>query len=326
VVAESSYRTQVLAEVLPLRDLFTSLFFVSVGLLINPASLVGQLGLVALLSGTTILGKTTVITLIVTILGMPLRTALLAAVSVAQIGEFSFVLARLGVTSGALPASIFDLVLATALVTIVLSAPLLQVAPVIASGLARLPWRTAAPGSVTTEGVPSDLVEHTVICGYGRVGREVAYALQQERLPYLVIEYNPALVEQLETQGIPVLFGDASTRVILEHAHLERAKLLAIVLPDGSASELATRLAREINPHLDILTRAVDADQADRLRAAGATNVVQPEFEAGVAVVGHALRRYGRTGPELARTILDRRRVYYRREQSGPMTGARTDD
>jgi CPA2 family monovalent cation:H+ antiporter-2 len=101
---------------------------------------------------------------------------------------------------------------------------------------------------------------------------------------------------------------------------------LAIVLPDGTTSELATRLAREINPHLDILTRAVDADQADRLRAAGATNVVQPEFEAGVAVVGHALRRYGRTGPELARTILDRRRVYYRREQSGPMTGARTDD
>jgi CPA2 family monovalent cation:H+ antiporter-2 len=104
--------------------------------------------------------------------------------------------------------------------------------------------------------------------------------------------------------------------VVLEHAHLKAARLLAILLPDGATGELTTRLARSLNPKLDILVRATDAEQAERLRQAGATDVVQPEFEAGVAVVGYALRRYGRTGPELARTILDRRRVYYRRGKS----------
>jgi monovalent cation:H+ antiporter-2, CPA2 family len=313
-VAESNYRTQVLAEVLPLRDLFTSLFFVSVGLLINPATLETKLGLVLLVSAVTIVGKTTLITAIVSLLGVPIRAAVMAAVSVAQIGEFSFVLGRIGLSSGAIPASVFDLILATSLVTIVLSAPLFVVAPALGSGLERLFRRELGlPRVIGISDVSADFTDHAVICGYGRVGQEVAYVLQQEGVPYLVIEYNPAIVEELRAHDIPVIYGDAGTRLVLQHAHLETALLLAVLLPDGAAGELVTATARDLCPALDILARATNSEQAERLREAGATNVVQPEFEAGVAVAGYALRRYGRTGPELARATLDRRRVFYRR-------------
>jgi monovalent cation:H+ antiporter-2, CPA2 family len=312
-VAESPYRTQVLAEILPLRDLFTALFFVSVGLLIDPGTLVAKLGLVVLVAGVVLCGKTALVTLVVTVLGAPLRAALLTGASIAQIGEFSFVLAGLGVQTGAIPASIFTLVLATALVTIVLSAPLLAVMPTVTTILERGGGGRRSHSAERHDMMPSgEMRNHTVICGYGRVGREVGSALQEYGLPYLVIEQDPDIVEELHRADIPVIFGDATNRTVLEHAYLGAAMLLAVLLPDAATTELVTLYARELYPNLDILARASNAEGAERLRQAGATNVVQPEFEAGVAVVGHALRRHGLSGPELARQVLSRRASFYR--------------
>jgi monovalent cation:H+ antiporter-2, CPA2 family len=319
VVAESEYRTQVLGEILPLRDLFTSLFFVSVGLLINPATLVSKIGLVALLAATVIVGKAVIVAAIVVLLGMPRRVALPSGLTLAQVGEFSFVLAGLGVSSHAIPQSLFNLVLATSLVTIVASPLLLEASPRLVAALERLPLR----GGSEPTAEPMDPIfgsrairNHTVICGYGRVGREVAYALEEDELSYLVIEYNTAIVEELRTRGVPVIYGDASSATVLEHASLDSAKLLTVLIPDPLSAELTTRTARALNPSLDILTRATDAEQAERLRQAGATDVVQPEFEAGVAVVGYALRRYGLSGPDLARIVLARRAGFYGRGSS----------
>jgi monovalent cation:H+ antiporter-2, CPA2 family len=311
-IAESTYRTQVLAEILPLRDLFTALFFVSIGILIDPATLVGKLGLVVLLASAVILGKTAIVTVIVTALGVPVRAALMSAATVAQIGEFSFVLAGLGMQTGAIPSSLFSVILATAVVTIMLSSPLLSIMPALAGPLERIGGRQALRAIADGGASDAKMTEHTVICGYGRVGREVASALKQHGLPYLVIELNPEIVEELQEEGVIAIFGDASSRVILEHANLEAAMLLAVLLPDPATCEVVTMHAREMCSHLDILARAASAEGAERLRQAGATNVVQPEFEAGLAVVGHALRRYGLSGPELARTVLSRRARYYR--------------
>ena len=157
---------------------------------------------------------------------------------------------------------------------------------------------------------------HTVICGYGRVGSEVADTLKREGLPYLVIEYNPAIVEDLQAQGVPVIYGDAGNQTVLQHAHLDSAKLLTVLVPDPLTAELATRSGRAVNPQLPILTRATDTAQADRLRQAGASDVVQPEFEAGVAVLGYVLRQYGRTGPELGRVVMARKADFYKRGSS----------
>lgn len=309
-VAESTYRTQVLAEILPFRDLFTALFFVSIGLQINPGTLLSQLAMVVLVSGAVIIGKTAIVTVVVAALGVPFRVALLTGAGIAQIGEFSFVLATLGLSTGVLSASLFNLVLATAAVTIFLSSPLLSLGHVVAGAIgkahnARRPLEPAG----TNGGITS--TNHTIICGYGRVGREVAAALQEHDLPYTVIELNPEIVEDLELQGVPVIFGNATSPVVLEHAQVDRARLLAVLLPDPAACEVVTIRARELSPRLDILARASSAENAERLRQAGATNVVQPEFEAGVTVVGHALRSYGLSGPELARTVLARRASYY---------------
>jgi CPA2 family monovalent cation:H+ antiporter-2 len=314
VVAESEYRAQVLGEVLPLRDLFTSLFFVSVGLLINPTALIAKMALVALMAATVIIGKAAIVAAIVAALGMTRRVALLTGVTLAQLGEFSFVLAALGVSTHAIPASVFSLVLATAVVTIVASPLLLQIGSGVLAVSDRLPGgerqRILPIEPAEETSTPQD---HTVICGYGRVGREVADALDQHDLPYIVIEANPAIVEDLRARGVPVLYGDGSNGTVLRHASIATAKLLTVLIPDPLSAELATRTARDLNPRLIILARARDEQEADRLRQAGATDVVQPEFEAGLTVVGYALRRYGFSGPDLARQVLMRRARFYRR-------------
>ncbi len=317
-VAESDYRTQVIAETLPLRDLFASLFFVSVGMLVDPATLLAQAGLVALLGGATVLGKLVIVAVVVAALGMPARVAVMAGLSLAQVGEFSFVLARVGVDRGAIPAALFDLTLATALVTIVLSPSLVRAGPALVDLLGRLPmvgaW-FADPVQASEEA--ASLSGHAIICGFGRVGRELADALAARGIHYLVVEYNPDIVQDLRRAGVPVVYGDGGNPVVLEHAHVERARLLAVVMPDRSAAERATRAARALNPRLDIVARAVSAEELPRLRRAGATDVVQPEFEAGVEVIRHALRRFGVGGLELANAAAGRRAAFYQRETTG---------
>lgn len=317
-VAESEYRTQVVAEVLPLRDLFVALFFVSVGMLINPLALAAQAGVVALLTAVVVVGKVVIVAALVLLLGLPGRVALLAGLSLAQIGEFSFVLARVGVEAGAIPPDLFSLILATALVSILLTPSLVRSGPALVDLLGR------APGIGRWFGEPLEaasdvegLRQHTVICGFGRVARELADALDRRKFRYLVIEYNPLIVRELRARGVPVMYGDAANPAVLEHAHLDRAKVLAVLIPDARVTELATRCARERHPRLDIVARAADAEQVEALRRAGATEAVQPEFEAGLEVIRHTLHRYGITGMELTHAVAGRRAAYYRRAVEG---------
>lgn len=314
VVAESDFRTRVVAEVLPLRDLFAALFFVSIGMLVNPLALVARIELLIPLVIAVILGKAILTTGIVLSLGMPGRVALLTGLSLAQVGEFSFVLAGIGVSSGAIPPALFDLTLAIALVTIVLTPTLLGTAPHLTRFLEGLP----VVGSIWTAPVEADasvhgMRGHVVICGYGRVGRELASALDKRRLAYVVIEYNPVIARELRQRGVPVVFGDAGNPVVLEHANLEQAKLLAVLVPDANVVDLATRHARLLkNTRLDVVARVARADQVEQLRKAGATAVVQPEFEAGVEVIRHVMHRYGLDDRELAHVIAGRRDAFYR--------------
>jgi CPA2 family monovalent cation:H+ antiporter-2 len=314
VVAESEYRRQVVAEVLPLRDLFASLFFVSVGMLIDPRALAMQAGLVAALVAVIILIKTAVAGALVLLLGMPARIAVMVGLALAQIGEFSFVLARVGVDRGAIPASLFDLVLATALVTIVLTPSLMRAGPLVLRLLQRFPgaWRLfAEPVHVSPD--VNELTRHAVICGYGRVGTELALALDARSIKYLVIDYHPDVARGLADRGVPTIYGDASNPAVLQHAQLDRARLIAVLMPDANAAELATRHARVMNHRLDIVARGASMVELERLRNAGATEVVQPEFEAGQEVIRHALQRFGLGGLELSNLIVGRRAAYYRR-------------
>jgi CPA2 family monovalent cation:H+ antiporter-2 len=264
-----------------------------------------------------IVGKVAIVAVIVLMLGMPGRVALLTALSLAQVGEFSFVLARIGVEDGAIPSSMFDLTLAVALVTIMVTPSLMRAAPWLIAALMRLP--VIGPRFVDpVEAIEvAGLSHHTVICGYGRVGRELAAALHARGLRYLVVEYNPMIVSELRGSGVPVVYGDAANPAVLEHTNLERATLLAVLVPDATVAEAATRGARVLNRRLDIVARAVDVQDVERLQKAGAAEVVQPEFEAAVEVIRHALRRYGISGLELMHVSSGRRAAFYRRALEG---------
>ncbi len=315
VVAESEYRVQVVAEVLPMRDLFASLFFVSVGMLVDPQALAGQLGAVLVASVAVVVLKTAIAAGTAAVLGMPGRVALLAGLSVSQVGEFSFVLAQIGVATNAIPASLFDFILALALVTIVATPALVQAGDPLANLLGRTPGLRRLFKEPLDAGDAEQLGElrrHTVICGYGRLARELLDALEARSMRYLVVDYNPLVVRELRRQGVPVIYGDGSNPAVLEHAHLEHARLLALLMPDADAAEAATRFARAHHPKLDIIVRARNAADIEPLRRAGATDVVQPEFEAGVEVIRHALRRYGIGGFELSQVIAGRRTTFYR--------------
>lgn len=312
VIAESEYRTQVIAEVLPLRDLFTSLFFVSVGMLIDPITLVAALGPLALLTAAVVFVKPAVTTLALLLAGMPGVVALPAALAIAQVGEFSFVLARLGVQTGAIPPRVFDLTLATALLTIVLAPLIVAAGPVVLRGLRRIPVvRTAFAEPLDAGAAAGGLRRHVVICGFGNVARELAAVLDRRGFAYVVIEYNPAVMRELRGAGTGVIYGDAANPAVLEHAQLAEASLLAVLVPDARSAELATRNARALNARLDIIARAARPEDVERLRRAGATDVVQPEFEAGVEVIRHALRRFGISGAELATIASGRRASFY---------------
>ena len=312
VIAESEYRTQVVAEVLPLRDLFTSLFFVSVGMLIDPITLLAALGPLALFTAAVVIAKPAVTTLALLLAGLPGVVALPAALAIAQVGEFSFVLARQGVETGAIPARVFDLTLATALVTIVLAPVMVRASRPTLAALRTIPGLRRAfvePLDVTAAG--TGLRRHVVICGYGGVGRELAAVLDRRGFAYVVIEYNPAVVRELREAGTRVIYGDAGNPAVLAHAGLADASLLAVLVPDARTAELATRHGRAVAARLDIIARAARREDVGRLRQAGATDVVQPEFEAGVEVIRHALRRFGISGPELATLAAGRRASFY---------------
>lgn len=312
VIAESEYRTQVVAEVLPLRDLFTSLFFVSVGMLIDPITLVAALGPLALLTAAVVILKPAVSTVALLLAGVPGVVALPAALAIAQVGEFSFVLARLGVETGAIPPRVFDLTLATALVTIVLAPLVVGAGPAVLRGLRRIPVvRTAFAEPLDAGSAAGGLRRHVVICGFGNVARELAAVLDRRGFAYVVIEYNPSVMRELRRAGTRVIYGDAANPAVLEHAQLTEASLLAVLVPDPRSAELATRHARALNARLDIIARAARPEDVERLRRAGATDVVQPEFEAGVEVIRHALRRFGISGAELATIASGRRRSFY---------------
>ncbi len=313
VVAESEFRTQVVAEIVPMRDLFASLFFVSIGMLLDPVWLISNLGPVGIALAAAVFGKIAILMVLLLMLRVPAHAAVRAALSLGQVGEFSFVLAQISVGAGALPTGIFNLAISTALISIILTPFLLLLEPQITRILRALPVigvRFAEPDTA-----PSWMGlyrGHAVICGFGRVGRELADALDFQNIHYVVVEYNPLTVRELRESGIPVVYGDAGNRAVLGHAQLEQASLLAVLVHDDVAAEIAVRHARAINSTLDIIARAGSRESIQKLRDAGASDVVQPEFEAGVEVIQHVFQRYEIHGEELEHLVGERRSAFYR--------------
>jgi K+:H+ antiporter len=300
MISESAYAQEALAHLFPLRDSFVALFFVTMGLLVDPKALVSNLPLLAVMIGLILVGKFVIWTAVVRLFGYSTWTAIVAGVGLTQIGEFSFILVQVARSSGLVGPDVYNATLAASLVTILLNAALVRYVPNWI-GKVRLARHAAAHPSFA----PQKLERHVVLCGYGRVGSEMGTALDTFRIPYVVIEVDPDIVETLSSRGIFCLFGDAAHERILQEAGVQNASLVVLTLPDGNKNQLAIRGIRRHNPGVPILTRSHSPADQEALLEAGASEIIQPELEASATMIRHSLG-YLRLPADQASAYLER--------------------
>ena len=312
VVSESEFESQVLAEIIPLRDLFATLFFVAVGMLIDPGFVLDHALTVALLVVVLVVGKGIVTGAAYLIAGVDHRTATLAAILLAQMGEFSFVLAGVGLKDHIITEEEYGLILAAALGSILVVPAVLAASPVFIAFAGAIPGISAYERvKVGVDPAHSEASRHVVICGYGRVGRELGTALTRRGLSFTVIDLNPSIVRDLRAKGIVAYYGDAGSDALLHRAGVQRARTIAIATPDLVAARATIRQAREMNPDIRVVARAPTGDASNSLSLLGADEVVQPEFEAGMEFVRRVLRWQGVSLQETTTFLARRRTAFY---------------
>ncbi len=299
VMRESEFSHRAAEESLPLRDAFSVLFFVSVGMLFDPAILVEQPWHVLAVLAIIIFGKSVAALALVLAFRYPLNTALIVSASLAQIGEFSFILAGLGLSLGLLPAEGMSLVLAGALISIALNPVLFAtVEPVRKWILQRsefarsLDRRTDPYAELPMSTERKYLEGHVVLVGYGRVGKRIASALEARGIPYVVAEQNRELVEKLRKQGVAAVSGNAADPAVLIQAHIAEAAMLVVATPEPLNVRQMAETARTLNPDIEIVLRTHGEDEALMLRKEGIGTVFFGEEELAKGMAGHVLQRF----------------------------------
>ncbi|HRJ40321.1 MAG TPA: cation:proton antiporter [Caldilineaceae bacterium] len=286
VLSESDYGHQALSDIIPLRDLFGLLFFVSVGMLLDPAFLLNNLVVVAVVVLVVTLGKGLIFGLLSRLFGYRNIVPLAVGLGLFQVGEFSFVLARVGVATNSIDANLYSLTLTVAIVTMLLT-PLLSGFTAPLHSL-RLRWFPAEP--VQTVNLPkAGLHGHVVIAGGGRVGQYVAQVLQRMGLAFVIVELDFRRVEEAKRAGYSVIFGDATQQIVLEAAEVDEARLVLVTVPSVFTAQLVVDAVRLLNPPLHIVARAEGLEQMQTLHQQGVYEIVQPEFEAGLEMTRQAL-------------------------------------
>ncbi|WP_119303384.1 YbaL family putative K(+) efflux transporter [Dongia deserti] len=293
ILSESQLSQSAAQETLPLRDAFAVLFFVSVGMLFDPMVLISQPILVAITLMIIVGGNAAVVFAIARIYGHEPPKALLLAVSLSQIGEFSFIVAGLGINLGLLPEAGRDLILAGAMLSILLN-------PLLFAAMRRLSPRLARGDQAGGEQMASQeeapelptatLTDHAVLVGHGRVGTLVAQTLSQMNLPYLVIEERQAIIDELRERGIEVIQGNAAQEEMLAAANVSAARILISAIPNPFESGNLIERARAANPDLDIIARAHSDAEVDYLRKLGANRIIMGEREIARGISDHILR------------------------------------
>ncbi|MCC6678899.1 MAG: cation:proton antiporter [Phycisphaerales bacterium] len=321
VVAQSPVSHQAAADALPMRDAFAVLFFVSVGMLFDPSFLVAHPMLVVAGLAVVLVFKPLAALVIVAALGYPARTALVVAIGLAQIGEFSFILGQVAREHGLLPEEGMQVLVATAMISITLNPLLFRSLERIEGWAQRWPWlwrvlnarhgrRGAGINAVAQRAVAADERPLAVIVGYGPVGRVVDALLRDAGILTAVIDSNIDTITTLTKAGRPAIYGDAARREVLEQAGIRRAAYLIVTLPHSEGRGPLILLARELNPAIEVTARARYLGERDGLMGAGANRVVFEEGEAGVALARHVLERRGVDEATVARLLVAIRKLW----------------
>ncbi|HEU5011310.1 MAG TPA: cation:proton antiporter, partial [Roseiflexaceae bacterium] len=309
VLSESEYSHQALSDILPLRDVFGMLFFVSVGMLIDPRFIIANLGTVLLVVLLVAVGKTLIFGGLTRVFGYSVETALAVGLGLFQIGEFAFVLGRVGVSDGALRPDSFTLVLAAAVITMILTPFATRVAEPLNQWIERR--RGASP--LKDVFMPEEgLRDHIIIIGYGRIGRYTADVFKQLDIPCVVIDQEYSAMERAKAAGLATVYGDASSPVVLEAANIHSARLALVVVSGALDIELIAREVRQLNPDLHVVVRAARRAQIEELQRYGIRQIVQPELEAGVEIVRQALLHFDISAVEVQELTDAERDQHYR--------------
>jgi CPA2 family monovalent cation:H+ antiporter-2 len=314
MISEVEYADQTLAYVEPLRDIFAALFFAAIGMLIDPVFLWSNLELILGLVALVFVGKFLIVTPIVRGFRYPLKTALLTGLGLAQIGEFSFVLASEGRSLGLVSRHVYLLILGTTAVTLVLTPFVLRLIPTLFTWAESIPWlaryldQSDLPLAISDD-LPTQ--NHVVVCGYGRIGRNIVRLLQDRNYPVLVIDQSESRIQKVREAGLPYIYGNAVSLHVLEKAGVAHAQGMAISLPDAMSTRLCLKRSLEISPELDVVVRAIRDKDIELLYQLGAKEVVQPEFEASLELSAHLLNGVGLTPAAVQREVQQIRNSHY---------------
>lgn len=289
-VSESEYSHQAMAEAIPFRDAFGVLFFVSIGMLMDVRFLLSNAPLVLAVVAAIVVVKTLTTALAVWLIRYPLHVALRAGLTLAQVGEFAFVLSREGIAHDLMEPTEYQLFLSASVLSMVITPALFALGEAL---IRRAPAVSLGVGDIRPEaGEHEALADHVVIAGYGVNGQNVARALSAAGIPYAILEMNPETVRASRERGEPIHYGDCTRAAVLESVGIDRARMFVVAISDAASSRQAVSLARSLRPDLHILVRTRFVAEIDELRRLGADEVIPEEFETSIEIFARVLCRF----------------------------------
>jgi CPA2 family monovalent cation:H+ antiporter-2 len=313
IISETEFTWETLGNIIPFKHVFTSLFFVSIGMLLDVEFLIGRPGTIVMVAVSVMALKLLLVSLVVTLLGFPMRTSVICGLSLCQVGEFSFVLFLTGAGMGLLEQEMYQLFLDVSVLTMAATPFAIAFAPRLADGMAKLPFPEKLKRGFTKALSAGKgrrrrtLRDHLIIVGFGLNGRNVARVAKVAGIPYAVIEMNPQTVRGESAKGEPISYGDASQEAVLEEAGIQKARVVVVVISDPLATRKIAAAVRKENPNVFLIVRTRFVTEMESLYAIGANQVIPEEFETSIEIFSRVLARYLVPRNEIERLIAEAR-------------------
>jgi CPA2 family monovalent cation:H+ antiporter-2 len=313
IISESEYGHQAFSEILPLKDIFSILFFVSIGMLLDVGSVLRDPWIVIIGVVGILVIKFAVGTVVPVVIGYPMRIGVLVGVSLAQIGEFSFILSKEGLNFGLISIDDYQVFLASAIITMVFTPFLTQGSMKFSEAIERLPLpHVLKLGRFNEEKTErTNLTNHVVVVGFGLNGKNVSNVLSNSHIPFIVLELNPETVRVEKKRGIAIMYGDATKESVLEHVNIKTARTVVIAISDASATRRIVELIRRLNPLVYIIARTRYTNEINPLYSLGANDVIPEEFETSIEIISRVLHHYFIPVNEIERNISEVRKDGY---------------
>jgi len=322
VISGSPYSQQAMGNIVPLRDMFMSFFFVSIGMLLDTRYLLDNFPLLVLAAIALIIVKSIAGATVSFLLGAPLRTTILTGLALSQVGEFSFVLSKLGVDCFLLTPEIYQAFLAVSIITMGVTPFLINAsykpADYIVKKVSRTPFGMKLVGGLYSDSLEEknspapEMKDHLIIAGFGFSGKTISKAAKAAGVPYIIVESNPDVVKQEKAKGERIQYGDATLGAVLEYAGIKNARVLIIGISDQAATRKIVETAKELNPNVCVIAKVRDLQEMKRLNALGADEIIPEEYETSVEIFVRMLEKYLVPQEDIEKLVNDMRANGYR--------------